>query len=58
MKEETEKILIEILAKLHTIPTAFPERESDEYDYDAGYSDAMREVRHLIKDYLLLVNKR
>ena len=46
-----EQTLIEILAKLHTMPTSFPERESDEYD--AGYAEALRDVRHIIKDYLL-----
>lgn len=51
MKEE--KILQEILAKLHTIPCAFPERESDEYDL--GYQEALREARNIIKDYLLKV---
>ena len=46
--------LIEILAKLHTMPTVFPKYESDEYD--KGYTDAVREVRHIIKDYLLKEN--
>jgi hypothetical protein len=42
-----KKVLTEILSKLHTIPSSFPERESDEYDQ--GYQDALREVRHIIK---------
>ena len=48
---EEKKILVEILAKLHTIPSTFPERESDEYDL--GYGDGLREARHIIKEYLL-----
>ncbi len=46
-----EKALVEILVKLLTIPCSFPERESDEYD--KGYQDALRECRHIIKEYLL-----
>ena len=54
MDKEIEKILTEILAKLHTIPCTFPERESDEYD--AGYQEALRETRHIIKEFLLKTN--
>jgi hypothetical protein len=49
MKEETEKKIIEILAKLHTMP----DPESPTIEYEEGYYEALRDARHIIKDYLL-----
>lgn len=44
-------ILVEILNKIHALPSQFPERESDEFD--AGYSRAKAEIAFIIKEYLL-----
>lgn len=48
---QTEKTITEILTKLYTIPCSFPMRESEEYD--AGFQDALRECRYILKSYLL-----
>lgn len=49
MKEEIKKILIEILAKLHTMP----DPESGTEEYEKGYYQALQDARHIIKEYIL-----
>ncbi len=62
MNEEPQKTLTEILAKLHTIHFTYKVdeylkimEECSNFDdaFDAGYQEALRECRHIIKDYLL-----
>ncbi len=48
MSDETEKILIEILSKLHTINNL-----PVNIDYDNGCQEGLRIARHIIKEKLL-----
>lgn len=51
VKKYVESVLVKILAELHTTPSTFPERESDEYDQ--GFQEGLRVARHIIKQKIL-----
>ena len=56
MNQETEKILIEILAKLHTLPNPVSIPWDDllkQEKYEKGYYEALRDARHIVKEYIL-----
>lgn len=53
MEKETEKILTEILVKLHTrlIPM------NANKDFNEGFYEGARQARHILKEYLLVPPK-
>ena len=51
-REAMEKVLIRVLADLHTMPQKFTESANDHYQ------EGLRDARHILKDYLLTLQEK